>query len=330
MILATVFVFASVIIWMLWNNLNAPVGTSETEKSVVIAKGSSGIKIGQKLKKDGLIRSELFFRIYIRFRGVADKIPPGSYEIAGNLKTSEVVNVLLSGPKDVWVLIPEGLRREEISEIVSEGLGKKGLEKETFMEEFLVESTNLEGSLFPDTYLFPVEISAKNAVLKMNQTFFSKTTKILSGLKDGKTKSGLSFDEVIVLASIIEREESRDSQRPLVAGILTNRLEIGMALQADATVQYALANVKCKSKSQKCDWWPVVVKSDLDIESPFNTYKINGLPPLPISNPGISSIEAAANPKTSDYLYYIHDADGQIHPATTFEEHASNISRYLR
>jgi len=148
--------------------------------------------------------------------------------------------------------------------------------------------------------------------------------------KEAISKTKYSLAEIVTLASIIERETKTDSERPVVAGILFNRLDIGMGLQVDASLQYAVANAKCKMLNAKCEnWWPILSKEDLRIESPYNTYKYRGLPPAAIANPGLSSLKAVVFPQETNYLYYLHDADGVIHFAATLDEHNENVRKYL-
>lgn len=138
-------------------------------------------------------------------------------------------------------------------------------------------------------------------------------------------------EEVLILASIVEREVKFNNDRPIVAGILLKRLEKNWPLQADATVQYAIASAKCKGKSAKCgNWWPKnLTREDLKIKSPYNTYLYPGLPPGPICNPGLAAIEAVLNPVGSEYWFYLSDEEGKMHYAKTAEEHEENISKYL-
>jgi len=157
-------------------------------------------------------------------------------------------------------------------------------------------------------------VSAFSVVKKMTDTFDSK-------VKDLENNSGFSFDQAIILASLIERETKTDEERPVVAGILIKRLNSGWPLQIDASVQYAVGSEK--------EWWPVLTLDDLSVKSGYNTYMNQGLPPTPIASPGLSSIKAAFNPEESDYWYYIHDTKGQIHYAKTLEEHNANIAKYL-
>ncbi len=226
---------------------------------------------------------------------------------------------------ELWVTVPEGLRREEIAERFIQSLEKQGQEASVFRDEFLRESEGLEGYLFPDTYLFPRDAKASSIVSVMKNTFDKKIAEI------GKNyPSGYGLDEVVILASLIEREAITDEERPVVAGILYNRLDNDWPLQVDAAVQYGIASVKCTALSIKCDsWWPKsLTKDDLEINSPYNTYKYQGIPPAPISNPGLESLKAAANPEKNDYFFYIH-AEGKIYYARTLEEHNANIRKYL-
>jgi len=143
------------------------------------------------------------------------------------------------------------------------------------------------------------------------------------------SNTNLTKPQLIILASLIEREMKTGDERPIVAGIILNRLNAGMPLQIDATVQYAVASARCGSEIISCAWWEPLASADLVINSPYNTYENTGLPPTPIANPGLSAIKAAYNPSTTDYLYYIHDSSGTIHYATTLEEQDANIKKYL-
>jgi len=201
----------------------------------------------------------------------------------------------------------------------------RGLDRDvTFTNEFLQSSKGKEGTLFPDTYLFSKDASASSIVNKMTRTFDSKTSDLVAG-------ADLTFNQRIVLASIIERETKTSAERPIVAGIMLNRIKAGMPLQVDATLQYAVANLKFKINNLKLldKWWEPLLRDDLSIDSPFNTYKFTGLPPAPIASPGISSLTAAFNPTQTDHWYYIHDTSGVIHYARTLQEHNANVAKYL-
>ena len=328
--LIIVFIFLALIFlganfW--WQKASAPAAKQGSWVSFVIPKGSSAGQIANLLAQKKLIKSPLAFKIYIQLTGQAEKIQTGEYRLSPTLSLVEIVTLFTKGPVEVWVTIPEGLRREQVVERFIKGLDKQGQEAEEFRSSFLSLSTELEGFLFPDTYLFPKSASASAVIQKMTKTFEKKTAQFNEKALANRPIDSLK--EAVILASIIERESFSDQERPIIAGILFNRLEIGMGLQADATVQYAVASRNCRAKID-CNWWPVLTKADMKIDSLFNTYKYRGLPPRAIASPGLSSIKAVFYPKATDYLYYLHDKKGQIRYAKTFEEHKQNIARYLR
>jgi UPF0755 protein len=144
-------------------------------------------------------------------------------------------------------------------------------------------------------------------------------------------ESQYSLNDHVTMASIIERETNTDEERPIVAGILWKRLEtVGWLIQADATVQYDIGNDNCRGKTLTCeDWWPILTKEDIETPSPYNSYIVNSLPPTPIANPGLSSLKASMFPKSSDYWFYIHDSEGNIHFADDLQGHNRNVRIYL-
>lgn len=298
-----ILILASVAIWFYQSS--QPVSSNKAFKDFLITKGSSAGQIGKKLQDAGLVKSTIAFKIYTQFTGVSGKIVAGEYKLTPSYSLFQVVNQLTKGPLEIWVTIPEGLRREEIAIKFKTALDKD----DAFVSEFLLASKGKEGYLFPETYLFPKDITGTVVVKKMLDTFDIKT-KTLSLTKDQ-----------VILASLLERETKTNAERPIVAGILMNRLNAGMPLQVDASVQYAIGNSK--------DWWPILTLIDLKINSPYNLYKFTGLPPTPIANAGFSSFSAAFNPTSNDYWYYIHDTSGVIHYAKTLAEHNANVRKYL-
>ncbi len=304
-----VLALAASILWFYFNS--QPVSSTKTFTNFVISKGSSAAQVGNKLKSSGLIRSALAFKIYIQFIGQSGNVQAGQFKLSPSFSLFQNVSALFNGPVELRVTIPEGLRREEVAAKYATALG----EDSDFINEFLEISKGKEGYLFPDTYLFPVDASASAIVKKMTDNFNDRTEGLLA-------KNNLTFGQTVTLASIIERETKTAIERPIVAGILLNRLESGMPLQVDAAVQYAVGDSK--------NWWPILSKTDLDINSPYNTYKFAGLPPAPIASPGLSSLKAAFEPSATDFWYYIHDSEGQIHYARTLTEHNANIAKYLR
>ncbi|MGA3291735.1 MAG: endolytic transglycosylase MltG [Candidatus Microgenomates bacterium] len=307
--LLVIFFIAAGAFWFYKSSL--PVSVTENFNYFVISKGESAAEIGSNLQSSGIIKSALAFKIYLQVTGQSGNLQSGEFRLTPSFSLFQTIETLFKGPVEISVTIPEGLRREEIAAKFAAGLDKDS----SFTTEFLQASSGKEGYLFPDTYLFPRDASASAIVKKMTDTFTAKT--------EGLTPqdSGLSFSQSVILASILERETKTDTERPIVAGILLNRINMGMPLQVDASVQYAVGTSK--------DWWPILSLADLAVKSPYNTYVNQGLPPTPISNPGLSSLKAAFNPAKTNYLYYIHDSSGQIHYAQTLAEHNANIAKYL-
>lgn len=308
-----------------WSSSTKAPSDSESKVRFVIVQGRGASQIANELYKSGLIKSPLAFKFYVQLTGRASKISAGEFEIGQNLSMYEVIQELSGGPLELWVTIPEGLRKEEVVERFITGLEISTDSAEKFRTDFLNNAK--EGYMFPETYLFPRDVSGIVVASRMMELFEDKVVNINSEIE----KSDLSLQEIVTLASIVERETKTNEERPVVAGILMNRLKIGMALQADATAQYAVANVRCFRKTVKCtNWWIPPTLEDLEINSPYNTYKFPGIPPAPIANPGYSSIAGVVNPTITDYLFYIHDPEGNIHYAKTLAEHNQNISKYLR
>jgi UPF0755 protein len=321
------FVLAFVFGGIYWWSVNSTAPTeSETQVSVVIPKGYSAMQIANILYDEGLIRNPLAFKIYVQFTGNSNAIQAGEYELPSNLSLPEIISELQKGPVEVWVTIPEGLRSEQVAARFANGLDKNEDEYGVFLDEFMSESVELEGYLFPDTYLFPKTSTATKVVGVLNSTFEAK---INSDIKAAIAISPYSIGEIITMASLLERETITEAERPVVAGILWKRLEADWPLQVDAAVQYVVASRKCDVYDVECDWWPDLTKADISLNSPYNTYEYPGLPPSPIANPGLGSITAAATPVESEYWFYIHDGEGKIHYAETIEEHNSNIAKYL-
>jgi UPF0755 protein len=283
----------------------------------VIPKGQPTQLIAERLKDENLIRSSLAFRYIIYQKALQKKIQAGSFKLSPSMSTSELATVLTKGTDDLWITIPEGWRREEIA--VS--LLKQDLVN--FDEqEFLSLTNGLEGQLFPETYLVSKSSTTQTIVNVMLDTFEKK---VLLNLSEDLAGSELDLNQVLTLASLVQRESAIDEEMPLVAGILFNRLNINMPLQVDASLQY----IKGYSVAEQ-SWWSTPTAADKNLDSVYNTYQNPGLPPRPICNPGLVAIKAALNPQTTSDLYYLHDLSGKIHTAETLDEHNANVNQYLR
>lgn len=291
--------------------------TTVSSQRFVIPKGQAIAVIAERLVEAGLIKNALAFRAVVYQQDLLNRIQAGSFELSPAMNVWQIAATLTVGTDDVWVTLPEGWRREEIAASLSE----QGL-PDFSAEEFLALTKGMEGQLFPDTYLVSRQISTSALITLLNNTFESKVKR---GLATALGNHELSLNEILTLASLVQRESANDAEMPLVAQILLNRLAIGMPLQVDATLQY----VKGYNQTEK-SWWPTPLAVDKQLESPYNTYINAGLPPGPIANPGLAAIKAVLTPTPTDALYYIHDRQGQIHTATDLSGHNANVSRYLR
>lgn len=314
--LILVVILAGLGFWWWTGQVGAVSPGNEQKAAIVVAQNQTGTEIVNSLAAQGLIKSSLAAKIFLYVSHQQNKLQAGSFVVSPGLTLAELFQVLTGPAIDVWVTIPEGWRREQIAVRLQESLGGEATSNFS-LPSFMVGSQNLEGRLFPDTYLIPRSASASDVIKIMTDNFASKA-KI-----DPQTQK-----DVLILASLVEREGITDSDRPVIAGILAKRLQAGWPLQVDATVQYAQDNDRCKTNIETCKYWEPVTNSKFP--STYNTYLHTGLPPAPISNPGAAAIAASAIPTTNPYWYYLHDANGEIHYAKTLEEHQANIDKYLR
>ena len=293
---------------------SAPQKGAEEER-IVINPATTEEELIPKLKEQGYIRSEWAFKFVLERKGWEGKIDPGGYMVSKNMDAWILADTLVRFPYQKWVVIPEGLRKEQIAEIAKEKLGWT----EDTKEEFLANAE--EGYLFPDTYLLQVlnfENAGKTAAERMKNQFNEKVADLFEEAKEKNIRN----DTLIVLASLVQREAANEDEMPLIAGVIWNRWLQDMKFEIDATIQYALG--------KSGNWWPVVKPKDYKLDSPYNTYLHKGRSPSPICNPGLAAIDAVINSEDSEYLYYLHDIEGVIHPAKTYEEHLQNIEKYLK
>lgn len=322
--LASIF-FLLIMGGFFWWKINSDLVNPTNKEKIFfpINKGDSLNKISSGLKEKGLINDPVYFRLLAFITGYARELKAGGYYLSPSMSAKDIMQLLTKGSNDQWVTIIEGLRQEEIVQILIEN----GFSIDVKKWENEVNYGELEGKLFPDSYLVPVNATQGAILLIINKNFKKK---VETDLNTEIKKNSLNLNQIIVLASIVEREAREDKDRGIVAGILLKRMQNDWPLQVDAALQYAIGTKKCQNKTE-CDWWPKnLSKQDLQFKSPFNTYLYKGLPPWPISNPGLSSIKAVLNPVKTDYWYYISDNNGIMHYAKTDVEHAQNINKYLR
>jgi UPF0755 protein len=292
--------------------------------TVAISKNDSN-EVTQQLKAQGFIRSEVGFKIALLGLKEAttvcvDCIKPGAYKISKAMDVWQTAKILKAEPYMKWVVIKEGLRKEQIAEILARELNWNDQQKSDWVIKFTAMKYDyVEGVYFPDTYLIPTS----ETPLDVAQRFINKFNEKFAPYAGKFTAANIKWTTALKIASIIQRETASKADMPLIAGIIWNRLNIGMKLEIDATVQYARGNTPE-------GWWSPIKVADKQIDSPYNTYLYKGLPPHPIANPGIDAIDAVLNSTQTECLYYLHDSNKQIHCAKTYEEHLANIEKYLR
>lgn len=305
--------------WYSW--ASSPVDRDLSNKTeIVIQSGESLDQIIENLHKKKLVRSRTATKTNIISRGLSKKIQAGYFYLSPSESLNTITQKLTSSnTKQMWVTFPEGLRREEMAQILLEKFSEENSQPNFDSQDFIRRTVNLEGYLFPDTYAFDPDANTEEVVNRLNQEFKKNIQSL--GVYSNQ-------EEVVILASLLERESRKSEEMPLIAGIILKRIESGWPLQIDATVQYAISSNKCSQLD--CDWWPSsLTPNDLKINSSYNSYLNQGLPPSPICNPGHTSLESAINPKASDYWFYLHGLDGEIRFAKTIEEHQQNICLYL-
>ncbi|MDP3998580.1 MAG: endolytic transglycosylase MltG, partial [bacterium] len=229
--------------------------------------------------------------------------------------------ILTSEPQLKWITIPEGLRKEEIGERLAKEIHWNDEELEKWNTTYTAMQFDYrEGVYFPDTYLIPVGENGLDTAKRMINRFNER----FAGYPEKFSEQDILWTTALKIASIVQREAAGKEDMSLIAGILWNRLLNDQPLEVDATVQYARGNIGS-------GWWAPIKSTDIQtIDSPYNTYKNKGLPPTPISNPGMDAIDAVLNPAETDCYYYLHDANRQIHCSKTLTEHEANIDKYLK
>ena len=304
--------------------------------TVEVAPGEGAGDIARTLEDAGVIESAPLFRILANLMGVEDEMVAGEYEFDRGMPTLQVIGRLRRGiTMPLTVTVPEGLRSEEVALVMErEGIVtaedfRRALASEGYGFDFLADrppGAGFEGYLFPATYGISRAVTAEEVVRRMLAAFDDRVT---PELRQEARDAGLSLHEAVTLASIVEREAVRPDERPLIAGVFLNRLRLGMRLEADPTVQYALADDPA-SVERFGFWKRGLTTEDLHVASPYNTYVNGGLPPGPIASPGLASLEAVARPAQTGYLYFVAREDGSHAFAETLEGHLRNVEEQQR
>jgi UPF0755 protein len=315
---------------LLWDDgrLTTPLDLNGKEQAFKVEQGETVEAISLRLQQAGIIRDAGVLRDYLIYTGLDKSVQAGNYKISPAMPVVDVAHLLQDAtPSDVTFGVLPGWRMEE----VAESLPTSGLDitpydfaaavlKPHLSYDFLEGQNSAEGFLYPDTYVLPRKTSVDELVDTLLRNFALHLT---TDLREGYQRQGLSVYQAVTLASIVEREAMQSSEAPMIASVYLNRLRTGMKMDADPTVQYALGY----NALQRTWWTNPLTAIDLQAPSPYNTYLSDGLPPTPISNPGLDALRAVAHPAESDYFYFSARCDGSGYHefARTFEEHLRNI-----
>ena len=283
---------------------------STIRKIVNIPSGNNAKEVVDVLEKNEIIRKNNYtFKILIKLMKLEDQLKYGEYNLSPSMNMLQILDKLVKGEVITYkITIPEGYTYKQIAEILDK---KEVAKKDAFLELLKADEKTLEGYLFPDTYEVPKKYGAENIVKLMLSNF--NQISIKNKFADKSEEIGFSLDEIIILASIIEREAKFSDEKRKVSSVFHNRLKKGMKLQSCATIQYILEEPK-----ERLD------ENDLKIDSPYNTYLYKGLPPGAICNPGLDSIMAALEPVEEDYLYFVLGENGKHIFSKTYQEHLKN------
>ena len=323
--LLLVLVGAGAAAGLMYVRVNQPYrGYQGAEQFVEIPQGIGSLPIGERLVQAGVIRDLATYRTALWMSGQGRHLKAGDYRFDHAMTPFEIIDKIARG--DVFVItvtFPEGLRLAEMAKIFeSHGLGPaasfvQAAKDAAPIRDLDPAAKDLEGYLFPETYALPRHTDAAKLVRMMVARFDKVFT---PELRQAAAARNLTARQAVTLASIVEKETAKADERPLVAAVYTTRLRIGMALQCDPTVIYALAKAGRYGGN--------IHKDDLSFDSPYNTYRYPGLPPGPIASPGRASLEAAVHPAAADFLYFVSRNDGSHEFARTLEEHNRNVQKY--
>ncbi|MDF1498615.1 MAG: endolytic transglycosylase MltG [Patescibacteria group bacterium] len=315
------------------NIISRPYNSEDNIKREFVIQSGQGVKqISANLENENLIAGKDYFEIYVWQKELANKLQAGTYDLSPSMTIAQMVDIFVGGKirgNEIKITIPEGFSNSEIDEKLSKsGLIIEGefinfdknikqfsLSKYEFLRD-RPEGAGLQGYYFPDTYIYYSDSSMEDVAVKMLDNFDEKLT---SDLRKEIKRQNKTIFEVIILASIVEKEAGYVEDMKKVASVFQNRLDIGKALESDATVNYITNSGRSQSTYE-----------DLKIDSPYNTYKYTGLIPGPISNPGIEAIKAVIYPEKTDYFYFLtKKGDNRAVFSKTYQEHLENKNKYL-
>jgi UPF0755 protein len=297
-----------------------PIGSSKETRVFVVPQNIEGFDLAQSLWKEKYIKNVKAFKFLLENFAIGKEIKPGGYKLSQSMNAWQIMSKVTGRVDSAWVTISYCPRKEQVGEKLAAALGWdqnklndwNNLYKDTKTEYF-------EGVYYPDTYLIPIDETAEQVADRFINQFNEKFTPIA----DQFVAKNIKWTTGLKIASLIAREAAGPEDMKIISGVIWNRLDRGMPLQIDATMQYTLG------KNADGSWWGNIDLSEKEKDSPYNSYLYKGLPPTPICSPNIDAIEVALNPAETDCLFYLHDSQKQIHCAKTYAEHKANINKYL-
>jgi UPF0755 protein len=302
--------------------LNSPADMEAASQVVVIKEGMSLKEVAENLEQHNIITSQTLFMQWARFNGYSRMIKAGEYQLSPDMTPLQIMEKIIKGIIITHpVTIPEGYSINQIAELLAD----KGLvDKDKFLiytqdkkvlEKYDISGPNLEGHLYPDTYNFGLGLSCESITDTMIKRFQEIVKPLLPAIK----QSGRTLNEVVTLASIVEKETGKAEERPLIASVFLNRIRMNMRLESDPTVIYGIK-----------DFNGNITKKDLSRKTPYNTYVIRGIPPGPIANPGYEAIHAVIYPDQTEYLYFVSKNDGSHYFSKDLKEHNRAVYTYQK
>jgi UPF0755 protein len=302
--------------------LVSPADKEGADQVFLVKERSSLKEVAGELEKRGLITNKTLFVLWTRVKGYGKEIRAGEYSLSPSMPPVQLLEILRKGLVILHpVTIPEGFTRDQIADVLAaKGLADKKrflelTEDKALLRQYGISGPSLEGYLFPDTYHF----SRGTPTLAVLDTMVKRFRQAVAPFMEKTQGTGMKFEDVVTLASIVEKETGRPEERPLIASVFLNRLRLGMRLESDPTVIYGMENFDGDLK-----------KKDLTEKTPYNTYIIYGLTPGPIANPGLESIKAVIDPARTDYVYFVSRNDGSHHFSRTLAEHNRAVGIYQK
>lgn len=302
-------------VWLL-----SPVSTQHRPGVFVVPEKRDGFDVSESLQKQGYIKSAAVFQLLFFLFAKDKQVDSGGYRLDPAMNARQILTIVTTDPELLWVTVYGCRRKEETSEIIDQTIGWSEAQFDQWNGAYRsLGQEYIEGVYYPDTYLIAKDASGADVARK----FIDRFNEVFTPVADRFTGQDIKWTTGLKIASLISREAAGPEDMKLISGIIWNRLNRGMKLEIDVTMQYT------RGRRPDGGWWGQIDLSQKRNDSPYNSYRYSGLPPTPICSPTIDAITAVLEPEETDCLFYLHDKNKQIHCAETYEEHKENIGKYL-